>query len=514
MTGRPRRAPMLCLAIALAVVEAGCHRAAPEVRVGSKKFTESVVLGEIATQVLRSTGTRASHRAQLGGTQVLWHALLAGEIDLYPEYTGTIRADILHEAATGGGAEAADAGGEDEALRRVLAARGVGMGAGLGFDDSYALGMQEAAAARLGVTRLSDLRAHPDLRLAFSEEFLHRADGWPQLRKRYALPQGEPRPMDHDLAYRALAAGRVDLIDLYTTDAEIPLYRLRVLDDDLGVFPKYRAVLLYRLDLPGRIPAALPSLSVLEGRLSAKEMQRLNARAKIDRVPEPAVAAGFLSGALGIEGDAGREGRAQRVAARVGEHLALVAVSLGAAILVAIPLGVAAARRRRLGAAILAVAAVVQTIPSLALLVLLIPLLGIGTVPAVAALFLYSVLPIVRNTVTGLDGVPRPLLESADVLGLSSWARLMKIELPLASPAILAGIQTSAVINVGTATLGALIGAGGLGQPILTGIRLDDLGLILEGAVPAAILALLAQAVFAGAGRLLVPRGLRLRADA
>ncbi|HET8947831.1 MAG TPA: glycine betaine ABC transporter substrate-binding protein [Candidatus Polarisedimenticolia bacterium] len=509
-----RREGVLGALVGLAVLCAGCRGGAPEVRVGSKKFTESVVLGEIATQVLRSTGTRASHRAQLGGTQILWHALLAGEIDLYPEYTGTIRADILHEAAAGRDAGAAGAGVDDEALRRMLAARGVGMSGALGFDDSYALGMQEEAAARRHVSSVSDLRAHPDLRLAFSEEFLHRADGWPELRKRYALPQGEPRPMDHDLAYRALAAGRVDLIDLYTTDAEIPFYRLRVLDDDLGVFPKYRAVLLYRLDLPERIPAALPALSVLEGRLSAKEMQRLNARAKIDRVPEAAVAAGFLSGALGIAGETGREGRGGRVAARVAEHLALVAVSLGAAILVAIPLGVAAARRRRLGAAILAVAAVVQTIPSLALLVLLIPLLGIGTLPAVAALFLYSVLPLVTNTVTGLNGIPAGLLESADVLGLSSWARLTKIELPLASPAILAGIQTSAVINVGTATLGALIGAGGLGQPILTGIRLDDVALILEGAVPAAVLALLAQGLFAAAARWIVPRGLRLRSDA
>ncbi|HYV19818.1 MAG TPA: glycine betaine ABC transporter substrate-binding protein [Verrucomicrobiae bacterium] len=489
----------------LAASSAGCGGARPEVRVGSKKFTESVVLGEIATQVLRSTGTRAAHRAQLGGTQVLWHAILAGEIDLYPEYTGTIRADILRDGG---------AGGDDASLRQALAAQGVGMSGGLGFDDSYALGMKEDDAARLGVARLSDLRAHPDLKLAFSEEFLNRADGWPKLRERYALPQTRPRPMDHDVAYRALAAGSVDLIDLYTTDAEIPFYKLRVLEDDLGVFPKYRAVLLYRLDLPRRIPSALPSLSVLEGRLSAKEMQRLNARAKIDRVPEPAVAAAFLSGALGIEAAAAGEGRAARVAARVAEHLALVAASLGAAILVAIPLGVVAARRRRLGTAILAVAGVVQTIPSLALLVLLIPLLGIGTLPAVAALFLYSVLPIVRNTVTGLSGIPRPLLESADVLGLSSWARLMKIELPLASPAILAGVQTSAVINVGTATLGALIGAGGLGQPILTGIRLDDIDLILEGAIPAALLALLAQAIFAGVGRVLVPRGLRLRPDA
>jgi osmoprotectant transport system substrate-binding protein/osmoprotectant transport system permease protein len=501
-----RRGPVLLLAAVVVVAsEAACRRPAADVRVGSKKFTESVVLGEIVTQVLRSTGTRVEHRAQLGGTQVLWHALLAGEIDLYPEYTGTIREDILHGDASGA---------DDESLRRALAERGVGMSGVLGFDDSYALGMKEDDAARMGVTRIGDLRRLPLLRFAFSEEFLNRRDGWPRLRESYGLPQSDVKTLDHDLAYRALAAGDVDAIDLYTTDAEIPFYNLRVLEDDREVFPRYRAVLLHRLDLPERSATALTALAVLEGRISAKDMRRLNARAKIDRVPEPVLAAEFLETALGMEAGTGREGTMSRVGRRVAEHLALVAASLGAAILVAVPLGVVAGRRRRLGAAILAVAGVVQTIPTLALLVLLIPLFGIGTLPAVAALFLYSVLPIVRNTLTGLGEIPVPLLESADVLGLSSWARLLKVELPLASPSIVAGVQTSAVINVGTATLGALIGAGGLGQPILTGIRLDDLHLILEGAVPAALLALLAQWAFAGVGRLIVPRGLRLRPDA
>ncbi|HKB07288.1 MAG TPA: glycine betaine ABC transporter substrate-binding protein [Candidatus Polarisedimenticolia bacterium] len=505
MTRRSRGPAVLLAALALAPWGTACRGPVPEVRVGSKKFTESVVLGEIVTQVLRSTGTRAEHRAQLGGTQVLWHALLAGEIDLYPEYTGTIREDILRVAAS-------DA--DDESLRRTLAAQGVGMSGVLGFDDSYALGMKEADAARLHVTRISDLRGLPQLRLAFSEEFLNRRDGWPSVREIYGLPQTAVRSLDHDLAYRALAAGDVDAIDLYTTDAEIPYYHLRVLEDDLGHFPRYRAVLLYRLDLPERSASALGSLAVLEGRIAAGDMQRLNARAKMDRVPEPVVAAGFLATALGMEGGPGREGRARRIGRYVAEHIALVAASLSVAILVAVPLGVVAARRRAFGAVLLAVAGVVQTIPSLALLVLMIPLLGIGTLPAVTALFLYSVLPIVRNTVIGLNEIPTALLESADVLGLSSWARLLTIELPLASPSIMAGIQTSAVINVGTATLGALIGAGGLGQPILTGIRLDDLDLILEGAVPAALLALLVQAAFAGAGRLIIPRGLRLRPDA
>ena len=501
----PRRVTSLVALASLSVLAGVSCRSTPgEVRVGSKKFTESVVLGEIATRVIRGADVPAVHRAQLGGTQILWHALLAGEIDLYPEYTGTIREDILRGTP---------AGATDDALRARLAAQGVGMTASLGFDDSYALGMHKADAARLRIARLSDLRDHPGLRLGLSEEFLHRDDGWPNLKSRYGLPQTAVRSLDHDLAYRALAAGGIDVMDLYTTDAEIPYYDLTVLEDDLGYFPSYRAVFLYRLDLPQRAPAALPALTALTGRIPAQEMQRLNARVKMQRVPERVVAADFLAASLGIESQAAAEGRSRRVGRYVVEHLELVAASLGAAILVAIPLGIAAARRRRLGAAILAVAGVVQTIPTLALLVFMIPLLGIGTLPAVAALFLYSVLPIVRNTVSGLTGIPTALLESADVLGLSPAARLWKVELPLASPSILAGVQTSAVINVGTATLGALIGAGGLGQPILTGIRLDDLSLILEGAIPAALLALAVQALFARLGAVLIPKGLRLRVD-
>jgi osmoprotectant transport system permease protein len=242
-------------------------------------------------------------------------------------------------------------------------------------------------------------------------------------------------------------------------------------------------------------------------------MIAMNARAKLEHVPEEVVAADFLA-AAGLRGravDSG--GLLARLARRTREHLFLVGLSLGAAILVAIPLGVLAAKRERVGQMTLAAVGLVQTIPSLALLVFMIPLLGIGERPAIAALFLYSLLPIVRNTHAGLCGIPPSVLESARALGLGPAARLRLVEMPMASRAILAGIKTSAVINVGTATLGALIGAGGFGQPILTGIRLDDTGRILEGAVPAALLAVLVQVFFDRAERVFVPEGLRLAQD-
>ena len=480
---------------------AGAAAAAPApVRIGSKKFTESVVLGELASQLAASAGSRAAHVKELGGTRVLWSALLAGEIDLYPEYTGTIAEELLH------GVDARD----EDALRAALATRGVRMGRALGFEDGYALGMREEVAARLGIRRISDLARRPGVRFGLSHEILDRADGWPVLRARYGLDRAEVRGLDHDVAYRGLAQGAIDVTDLYSTDPEILAQHLRVLEDDRHAFPEYKAVFLWRQDLEARAPEALRAIERLEGRITTADMVALNARARLERVPEPEVAAGFLRTALGVSSSARGEGMAARIARRTLEHLGLVAASLAAAIAVAVPLGILAERRRRLGQVVLGAAGLVQTIPSLALLVATLPLLGIGPKPALFALFVYSLLPIVRSTHAGLRSIPDDVRTSALALGLPPMARLRLVELPMASRGILAGVKTSAVLCVGTATLGALVGAGGLGQPIFTGIRLDNFRLILEGALPAAALALAAQGVFDLVERALVPRGLRL----
>ncbi len=481
----------------LLFVALGCAPRA--VRIGSKNFTEGVILGEVATRACAATGSTTEHRRQLGGTAVLWRALRAGEIDVYPEYTGTLAAELLR------GVDARDLTG----LRRALAREGVSMTAPLGFNNTYALGVPESLATARGLRTLSDLRGQPDLVLGLSHEFLDRADGWPGLRARYELPQHEVRGMDHDLAYRALASGAIQVTDLYTTDAEIAWHHLRVLADDRGYFPEYSAVLLYRSDLARRSPSCARALESLGGSLDAPAMIDLNDQVKRRHRTEGAVAAAWLEEHRGLRTVVAAEGRLSRIADRTREHLALVLASLFAAVLCAVPLGVAAAKRPRLGAAVLGVAGVLQTVPSLALLVLLIPVLGIGAAPAVAALFLYSLLPIVQNTVAGLRGIPASLVESAEALGLPPWARLRLVELPLALPSILAGVKTAAVINVGTATLGAMVGAGGYGQPILRGIRLDSTPTIMEGALPAAALAIVTQVLFALLERALVPRPLR-----
>jgi osmoprotectant transport system permease protein len=471
------------------------------VRVGSKADTETTILAEIVALLLREQGIPVERKTQLAGTGFVWKALLADSVDVYPEYTGTLSEQIFAGRVRG-----------DEALRAELGRLGLAMTRPLGFANNYALGMRRQRAEELGVRTISDLRRHPELRLGFSNEFVARADGWPGLRDRYGLPQKEVRGMDHRLAYEALASGTTDVTDLYTTDAEIRLFDLVALADDLAFFPVYQAVLVYRQDLQERAPAAVAAFGRLEGRVTEEAMIEMNTRRTVDRTPVGRVAADFLRGRLGLSVDAEEESDARRLLRLTGEHLTLVGISLGAAILVALPLGILAAARPRLGQGLIGAAGIIQTIPSLALLVFMIPLLHTGTAPALVALFLYSLLPIMNNTAAGLRSIPPSVRESAEGLGLSAAARLGLIELPLASRSILAGIKTSAVINIGTATLGALIGAGGYGQPIQTGLQMNDLHEILFGAIPAALLALIVQGLFELAERFLVPRGLRLPA--
>lgn len=496
---------VLCLPHALHAQNQG--NASPEAQpapdsglaVGSKKFTENVILGWMTAQLWSSSGFDATHRAELGGSRFLWEALVRGDIDAYPEYTGTLIQEILAQSSV-----------TRETLDDTLAAYGIATTEPLGFNNTYALGMRSEQANRLGIETIADLRDHPDLRLGFSNEFMDRGDGWPSLRAAYGLPQNA-RGVDHDLAYRGLNNEQIDVIDLYSTDAEIEAYDLRVLEDTRGHFPGYEALLLYRSDLKERAPDAVEQIKRLENRLPASTMQGLNKKAKIDGQPEQRVAADFLNRTFDLEeaATADTATRIERLGARTLEHLTLVGISLGLAILLGIPLGVIAANVQIVGPSVLLAVGVMYTIPSLALLAVMVPPLGLGQTPAILALLLYSLLPIVWNTYTGLNDIPRPLRESAEALGLPRTAQLLRVEIPMAARSIVGGIKIAAVINVGTATLGALIGAGGYGQPILTGIRRADLGLILEGTVPAAILTILLLGAFEASERGLLPRGLR-----
>jgi osmoprotectant transport system permease protein len=479
----------------------------PVLVIGSKRFTESYILGEILRRTAEAAGeAEVRHEQGLGNTGIVQAALVSGSIDLYVEYTGTLAREILRLDDPG------DAAAMVQSLRRL----GLAASRPLGFNNTYALAMPDALAGRLGITRLSDLAAHPSLRLGLTQEFIGRADGWAGLRARYALPFATPRGIEHGLKFGAVAAGQLDVIDIYATDAAIERHRLRVLQDDRAYFPRYDAVLLYRAGLEDRLPRTYAALSALEGRFDDATMRSLNARAEVGGEGFAAIAARFVAG----DASPARGGAAVRslpgalfdqdFLRLTGEHLVLVFVSLLLSVLAGVPLGIwcagsAAARRW-----VLPAVGLVQTIPSLALLAFLITLYArIGMLPALTALFLYGLLPIVRNTCAGLESIPQSLRDSARALGLPRGARLLRVELPLALGAILAGIQTSAVINVGTATIAAFIGAGGYGERIATGLALNDATLLLAGALPAAALALLVQLLFTLFERRLVAPPLR-----
>ncbi len=494
------------LLIGLGLSQTALAGNAPPVRVGSKAFTESVILAEIVAHLAEDSGLEVEHVEGLGGTRLLWEALLAGQIDVYPEYTGTLSEEIFAGADVRG----------VTALRAKLAEFDLRMTDPLGFNNTYVIGMKEQLAAELGINSISNLRDHPDLTLRFSNEFMKRADGWDALAQRYQLPQRDVRGLEHALAHEALDRGVIQVTDLYATDAKIRKLRLHRLADDLGHFPQYHAVFVYRAELKQRAPQLVAAFCSLANTIDETAMMNLNARVELDGESESRVAAEFLADTRGIQTRVRDQSVARDIARYTVEHLNMVAVSLCAAILVAIPLGIIAARKAQLAQPILGVVGVIQTIPAIALLVLLIRPVSyfsdeLGYPQAVVALFLYSLLPIVRNTHAGLRGISPQLQESAVALGLPPWVRLWRIELPLASRMILAGIKTAAVINVGFATLGGFIGAGGYGEPIFTGIRLNDYGMIMQGAIPAAALALVVQGLFELIDRVAVPRGLRLK---
>ncbi|WP_198115902.1 ABC transporter permease/substrate-binding protein [Massilia rhizosphaerae] len=483
------------LVLACAGILSSAH-ADDVLRVGSKRFTESYILGEILTQTAARTGP-AEHKQGLGNTAIVLGALRSGAIDVYPEYLGTIDLEILKNPRPT----------SLDAMRAALRPLGLGVAVPLGFSNGYALAVRGDAKLR----RLSDLALHPAFKIGLSHEFLGRADGWPGLARRYGLPQ-QPRGLDHGIAYEALAQRQVDAIDIYSTDAKIRQYGLRVLDDDKHYFPRYDAVLLYRLDVPRRFPQAWHAIEKLEGTIKADDMIAMNAAAELDGQSFAAIARAWLTH------DAPSVARDGLLAKTFGngfinlarQHLLLVVCAVLLGCVAGIPLGIVAALVPRLRQAVLAVAGVLQTVPSLALLAILIPLLGrIGTVPALVALCAYALLPIVRNTCTGLLEVPPGLRTAALALGLTRRQALVQVELPLAAPTILAGVKTAAVMSVGTATIAAFIGAGGFGERITTGLALNDNDMLLAGAIPAALLALLTQAAFELGERLLARRRYR-----
>jgi len=451
-----------------------------KVVVGSKAFTESYILAHYAVEEIATVpDARVQSRLGIGGTGLVVEALQSGEIDLYPEYTGTIAQVILKKP------ELVKFDDIQSELKKI----GLQMSRPLGFNNTYAIALSPSAVQKYKMTKLSQLRNADSLRLGFSQEYYSRADGYPLLvEKLHWKPTVPPTVMSHELAYNAISTEKIDAMDVYSTDANIDSLNLTLLQDDLNITPAYEAVFLARTAFVERCPACWERIESLSGKFSESQMRQLNSNGVTNK----------------------KETIDQRLLRRVKEHLVLVSIAFCFSLLVGVPLGFLGFHYRRIGHVILGLSGLIQTVPSLALFCLLIPFLGIGPIPAVVALCLYALLPVVAGTVLGLRGIDPLLFEVAETLCLSPRQKLIRVELPLASLSIWSGLKTSTIITIGTATLAALIGAGGLGAPIVEGLALNDMNLVLLGAIPSAGLALITHFLFDWLELWIVPKGLQL----
>lgn len=486
--------------------------------IASKPFGESYLLAEMAAQLLEARGYRVDRRLGLGATEIAFTALVKGDIDLYPEYTGTGLLAILKRTPVSD-PDTAYRIVSEEFQRRF----GVRWLPPLGFENTYAIAVRPETAAEYRLRTLSDLaRAAPRLTAGFTPDFIGREDGLPGLRKAYGIHPREVRSLLQAVKYQALASGSVDLVDGYSTDGLLSRYKLVVLEDDRRFFPPYEAAFLAGPALLRDAPEAVSALTPLNGILDEPLMRSLNQRLEVDGLPVTQVAREALQQlGIGVGGGSDRAGASRehslwrylwdarsRLLSLTARHLVLVAVSLVAAIIIAVPLGLWLERSRGSAESVIRGVGLMQTVPSIALLAFMLPFLGIGLIPALVALFLYSLYPILRNTYTGLRDAAPAAVAAGTALGMTGGQVLQHIRLPLAAPVIMAGIRTAAVINVGTATLAAFIGAGGLGDPIVAGLALADTRMILSGALPAAMLALLVDGTLGWVEHMVKPKGI------
>ena len=499
----------LVLAIALATVH-----------VGSKNFAESHLLGEIFAQALEARGVQVERHFGLGGSLVAFQALEAGALDVYPEYDGTALLVLLKEPLDPPGNAPRRIG---ERVAEGMAARGIAWLPPLGFSDDWVLALPSAIAGREGLVSLSDLAGAVargvSLAGGFSAEFLDREDGLHALERAYGFRLSEARPMGEPLKYAAVAEGKIALVDASSTDARLESLHLTGLVDDQHFFPSYQCAPLARADLATRDPAAEAALISLAGRIDLATMRRLNGLV-LAGASDTQVARDFLSGA-GLVTAAGTSAGQKPTRATLWEfldekrgylgrlllrHLELTFGALFVATWVGLALGVLASRRPLAETLVLKTVGIAQTIPGLPLLAFLVPWLGIGVWPSIVALFIYALLPIVQATYAGLTSVDPDLVWVAIGQGMTERQVTRWIRFPLAAPVAMSGVRVAAVTTVGNATLAAFVGGGGLGEPILAGLTLNDDRLILLGAVPAAMLALAMDAALAWLAKRLAPQ--------
>lgn len=522
---------LLCL-VALEPHRMHAQGDAGPIVVASKPFGESYLLAEMFAQLLEARGISVERTPGLGTTEIIFNAMRAGAVDVYPEYTGTglvaILRDTLPEATL------ADRRRVFAHVANAFAAQyGMRWLPPLGFENTFALAVREETAREYNLRTLTDLaRESSKLNAGFTPDFIERPDGLPGLLRVYgeSIRPRTVKPLLPALKYQALAEGAVDVVDGFSTDGLLQRYNLVVLEDDRRFFPPYEAAALIGSRAAGRADV-VSALTLLSGRFSADTMRTLNRRVEVDGEDVRQVASAALSeaglaavpgaaasGAHAVTASPGRmqESFGAYVWSRRGtlvrltlRHLWLVTLALLGAVLVALPAGLALERARNAAGPALGGLGMIQTIPSIALLAFMVPFLGVGVVPALIALWLYALYPIARGTYSGVRDADPEAVEAAEALGMTPRQRLLKVRLPLAAPAIMAGVRTAAVITVGATTLAAFIGAGGLGEPIVTGLALADTRMVLFGAVPAAALAIVVDGALALVERRSRPAHLR-----
>lgn len=470
--------------------------------IGSKMHGESYLLAEIMAQVLENGGYQVERNFGFGGTLICYNALAEGEIDLYPEYTGTISEAIFtREENVGDNPELAD-------YQVILDKRNINIFSPFGFNNSYGMAIKKSLADERGLLSISDLKDHPDLVASFSHEFINRDDGWLSMKEVYNLNYA-PTGIQHGLAYKAIDEGEIDLTDAFTTDGDIERYGLIILKDDLDFFPKYFGVSLTRNDFPEKARA---ELSKLEGRLDDEKMRLLNSEVVINKKSFSEVANRFLISEGLITHDASvrvQDGMISKLIDDTVTHIKITLIALSIGCIFALVLAFLIFRSVKLSRSVIYFTGLLQTIPSIALLALMIPIFGIGELPAITALFLYSLLPILRSAITALTTIDPILVNVSRAIGMTKFQQLRHVLFPLALPNILSGIKTATIICIGTATLAAFIGAGGLGEPIVTGLALNDTNLILQGAIPAACLAIIVEILFEILEKRIIPEHMR-----
>ncbi len=487
---------MLRITVVLLVLFPSYFTQADTITIGGKKFTEQSILAEIMAQKIEhDTEHQVTRRFHLGATMIALEALRSGNIDIYPEYTGTAWAAILKQPII------RDA---DEIYRKLqplsLDVLGIMWGKPFGFNNTYALAVRQDDARFRTVKKISQLGdTWNHFSMGVNHDFLARKDGLPGLLTFYGVQQNSQQVtgLDVGLLYQSVRDGHIDMIAAYSTDGRIPAFGLKLLEDDKYYFPPYYAAPIFKESFAKQYPDVIKSLAQLHNVISDTAMQKMNYLVDEKQQDVAVVAQDFLfeHGLI----DATSTPKAETaVFSQWGmlwgyfvDHSLLVLISMGLALSLALPLGLLLTRCEKVAAMVFYLASVIQTIPSIALLGFLIPVFGIGFKPAVFALFLYSVLPILRNTFVGIGQVDAYLIEATRGLGLTEWQIMRHVKIPLAMPMIMAGIRTSTVINIGTATVAALIGAGGFGEPILRGVNSVDSHMIMMGAVPAALMAII-----------------------